>query len=201
MSRSRLLELPEELLAPIAEFVQTGDLLNFALTCRTTYYASKKRLSRNVILAQGFGTLSDLSPLTVPAALARIQARSDAAWHLQAFEIWETRIRFNQWKTSSVMTDENQSPPDPNTAQSATREIPDTIIPLEKTITQDITSLTDVIDVSMIETIKNVIHHELGFPPDESRRWVEKALIGDDEPLKGVIFALSPRLDRLNFIA
>lgn len=37
--------------------------------------------------------------------------------------------------------------------------------------------------------------------PDAVHRWTERISEGWDEPIKGMLFALSPKLDRLNFIA
>ena len=45
------------------------------------------------------------------------------------------------------------------------------------------------------------MRHDLQLSPVETEYWTEKVREGWDEPLKGMLVALAPRLDRVNLVA
>lgn len=187
MSNSLLLLLPEELIATISEFVPTDDLLNFALTCKELRRVTESRLRQNQAYSREYTVQHDRLPLTVPTLLNLALENPEPLWHLRAFESWGLRPGWAKyrswfhrewagdgWAEDADWLDEDLSYPD---------------------ISEDFFS------PEQYGAFRNTLCKPLNLDNERTDFWMEKIREGWDEPLKGMLFALLPRLDRLNFMA
>ncbi|KAI5356978.1 Putative leucine-rich repeat domain superfamily [Septoria linicola] len=185
MDASRLLTLPEELIAVIADHISVESLLDFALASPETYRHTKHRLEKNQRYHGELRIQHDHLPLQAPKLLRTALSDSEAIWHVRAFESWGARPGFQKWKTWRFyedITEEEQEewlgPPEDHTSLDA-----------------DFYEPEELVHYRMI--MMDVLH----MSPSNVYKWIERIRDGWDEPIKGLLFALAPRLDRLNFIA
>ncbi|KAM3421837.1 hypothetical protein BST61_g2214 [Cercospora zeina] len=176
-----LLSLPEELLASIADFVATDSILNFALSCAAAFRHVQSRLERNRQFHAEFKTRHDRHPLEVPTLLRRALNDPDALWHLQDFESWGVRPGFRKWTSWPFHYGQPIEIIEPFEDHS--------------TLNVDFYRSFELIDYRMI--MMDMLH----MSAEEVYKWTERIRDGWDEPIKGILFALAPRLGRLNFIA
>ncbi|KAF2211047.1 hypothetical protein CERZMDRAFT_98782 [Cercospora zeae-maydis SCOH1-5] len=176
-----LLSLPEELVASIADLIATDSIVNFALSCSAAFRHLQPRLERNQRLHAEFKVRHDRHPLEAPTLLRRVLSDPDAIWHLRDFESWGVRPGFRKWTSWPFHYG---------------RPI-ETIEPFEdhSTLNVDFYRPFELIDYRMI------LMDKLYMAVEEIYKWIERIRDGWDEPIKGLLFALAPRLDRLNFIA
>ena len=182
MASSPLLSLPEELVAAITHAVQVPDLLLFALTCKEVHRIAKDRLATNAAYHEEYALQHDRLPLTAPELLRLAASSSDQAWHFRAFEFWGARPDFSKWKSiifNYYSKDEDW--PEPAEDHSG----------LDQSYYSD----------EELQAYKSLVQSRLRFTETEALHWVERIEQGDDEPIKGILMALAPRLDRVNFIA
>ncbi|KXT10883.1 hypothetical protein AC579_9856 [Pseudocercospora musae] len=187
MSNSPLLLLPEELVATISEFVPAESLLNFALTCKELQRVAENRLRQNQNYAREYTIQHDRLPLNVPTLLDLALENPEPLWHVRAFESWGLRPGWAKyrswfhrewardgWAEDADWLDEDLSYPD---------------------ISEDFFS------PEQYDAFRNILCKTLNLDHERTKFWMEKIREGWDEPLKGMLFALLPRLDRLNFMA
>ncbi|CAK1360088.1 unnamed protein product [Cercospora beticola] len=184
MGDSRLLSLPEELVASIAELVPVDSILNLALSCSATFRHVEQRLEQNQRLHAEFKIQHDRLPLTSATLLRRAISDPDAIWHLRAFESWGIRPGFEKWKSWSYTWEDLYNKAD------GTIECYEDHSTLDAKFYQPV----ELVDYRMI------MMDELHMSPEETYKWTERIRDGWDEPIKGMLFALAPRLDRLNFL-
>ncbi|KAK0337061.1 hypothetical protein LTR02_003134 [Friedmanniomyces endolithicus] len=182
MATGPLLSLPEELIAAIASEVKVDDLLNFALTCQRVHNLVKGRLLLNAVYVAEYSLQHDRLPLTTPELLRLALSGSDQAWHIRAFEHWGLRPEWKKWKTYPF----DHYNDDPNWPDA-----------FEDHTTLNQSFFTD----HEYESFERVMRERLHLSDDETAEWMGKTREGSDEPLKGMLMALAPRLDRANFIA
>ncbi|KAK0288875.1 hypothetical protein LTR91_007164 [Friedmanniomyces endolithicus] len=182
MATSPLLSLPEELIAAIAIEVKVDDLLHFALTCQKFHHLVKDRLLVNAVYVGEYSLQHDRLPLTTPKLLRLALSGSDQAWHLRALEHWGLRPEWKKWRTY-FFEHYNDDPNWPDAFEDHT------------TLNQSF--FTD----HEYESFESVMRKRLHLSDEETAEWMSKAREGSDEPLKGMLMALAPRLDRANFIA
>ncbi|TKA64004.1 hypothetical protein B0A55_09403, partial [Friedmanniomyces simplex] len=182
MATSFLLSLPEELVAAIASEVAVDDLLHLAQTCKELHRVTQDRLLSNATSHEQYKLQHDRLPLTTPELLRLTLNGSDQAWHIRALEHWGLRPEWKKWRTYPF-THFND---DPNWPEQY----------------EDHSGL----DQSFFESqeydlFEHVMRERLHLTHTETTEWLEKTHDGWDEPLKGMLMALAPRLDRVNFIA
>ncbi|KAK5692399.1 hypothetical protein LTR97_010707 [Elasticomyces elasticus] len=182
MARNYLLALPEELVAAIAAVIEVGDLLSFALTCKECYRITRDRLSSNATYHEQYTIQHDRLPLTIPKLLKLALESDDEAWHLRALEHWGGRPDWSEWKTyhwSGIGDDEAWLEPIEDHSH------------LDRTFFHD----------HEVEAFERMMRDQLHFVDSEVDHWLELIRAGNDEPLKGMLIALSPHLNRVNIIA
>ena len=185
MDSSYLLALPEELIATIAEHVAVGSLLNFALTCSETHRHIKHRLAKNKTYHAEYKLQHDRHPLQVAKLLRLALNDPEVIWHLRAFESWGSRPGFDKWKSYHLQHD-------------ITDEERERVLgPEEDFSAQDSGYYTP----EEMEQYRMIMLDVLHMAPNTVELWCQRIRQGWDEPIKGMLFALAPRLDRLNFIA
>ncbi|KAG8629586.1 hypothetical protein KVT40_003451 [Elsinoe batatas] len=182
MASSRLLSLPPELLATIAAIVPVDSIVAFALTCSHLHQLVRFRLEANRRQHELYRLQHDRSPLGVPTLLRLAMEDPEAIWHLRAFDSWGIRPGWDKWKTWELGDpDDDEEWPDP---------------------VEDHSSLTnDYFSSSELARFRGIMAKVLYMPEDMIQVWATKIEEGWDEPLKGMIFALAPHLNRLNFVA
>ncbi|KAK5689225.1 hypothetical protein LTR17_026427 [Elasticomyces elasticus] len=182
MAVRSLLALPEELVAAIATVVEVGDLLSFALACKECYRITRDRLNLNAAYHAQYRIQHDRLPLTIPALLQLALRGNDQTWHFRALDYWGTRTHWIEWKTyhwsgSGV----NEAWLEPVEDHSH----------LDKTFFRD----------QEYEMFKHIMRDQLHFADSEVDHWLERTRYGHDESLKGMLIALSPHINRVNYIA
>ncbi|KAK3673034.1 hypothetical protein LTR78_007145 [Recurvomyces mirabilis] len=183
-ARSLLTALPEELIVTISACIYVGDLLNFALTCKTTHRCAKEHLAVNATYAREWIVRHDRLPLTAPDLLRLATKHVDQIWHLRSLDFWTARARWDDWKTDEYDDPSGQDDPDwPDPAQ-------------------DCTDLdTSYFTEAEMNILKALLRDQLRLRDEEADLWTSRILDGNDEPLKCLLMANAPRLDRVNFIA
>ncbi|KAK4553600.1 hypothetical protein LTR86_009396 [Recurvomyces mirabilis] len=183
-ARSLLTALPEELIVTISACIYVGDLLNFALTCKTTHRCAKEHLAVNATYAREWIVRHDRLPLTAPHLLRLATKHVDQIWHLRSLDFWTARARWDDWKTDGYDDPSGQDDPDwPDPAQDCTH--------------LDSSYFTDA-EMNMYKTL---LRDQLRLRDEEVDLWTSRIHDGNDEPLKCLLIANTPRLDRINFIA
>ncbi|GIZ37609.1 hypothetical protein CKM354_000105200 [Cercospora kikuchii] len=182
MCESMLLTLPEELVAYIADYIPVDSIVNFALSCSATFRHTKYRLARNQIFHAESRLQHDRQPLHASDTLRRALSDPDTIWHLRDFESWGVRPGFGKWKSWSFQYD-----------------IPDgySIEPYEDHSALD----SNFHKPSEMIVYRMIMMDKLHMSVEEVYKWTERIRDGWDEPIKGILFAIAPMLDRLNFIA
>lgn len=182
MCESMLLTLPEELVAYIADYIPVDSIVNFALSCSATFRHTKYRLARNQIFHAESRLQHDRQPLHASDTLRRALSDPDTIWHLRDFESWGVRPGFGKWKSWSFQYD-----------------IPDgySIEPYEDHSALD----SNFYKPSEMIVYRMIMMDKLHMSVEEVYKWTERIRDGWDEPIKGILFAIAPMLDRLNFIA
>ncbi|KAK5718728.1 hypothetical protein LTR15_008462 [Elasticomyces elasticus] len=182
MAHNYLLALPEELIAAIATVVEVGDLLSFALTCKECYRITRDRLDSNAGYHEQYAIQHDRLPLTIPKLLRLVLQSHDEAWHLRAVEYWGSRSDWSEWKTYHW------------SGFDATK------VWLEPA--HDHSHLDETFfRPKELEAFEHILSNQLHYSKGDSEHWIEKIHDGDDESLKGMLIALSPHLNRVNFLA
>ncbi|PPJ56802.1 hypothetical protein CBER1_05947 [Cercospora berteroae] len=184
MGDSQLLSLPEELVASISEIVPVESIVNFALSCSAAFRHVEQRLEQSQRLHAEFKIQHDRRPLTSATLLRRAISDPDAVWHLRAFESWGVRPGFEKWKSWSYDRDS------PRVKFDGAIEFHEDHASLDATFYGP----SELVEYRMIMMDK--LHMSI----EEVYKWTERIRDGWDEPIKGMLFALAPRIDRLNFI-
>lgn len=185
MASSDLLSLPEELLAEIASYLHAGSIFPFALTCKATYHHVDEALERHRGYHDTYSVSHDRLPLTVPTLLRLAINDPQVGWHIRALDFWGARPSFQKWKTWSFYHPYGLDDPD------------DWPEPSEDHSMLDQSFYTD----DELDTFARLMIMELHLSAEDTEEWMSKLREGWDEPLKGLLMALSPKLDRVNFVA
>ena len=181
MASCALLSLPEELLAWIASFLQVEIIINFALACKTTHHHVETDLQRHRQYYDLHRICHDRLPLTTPTLLRLAIEDPDAAWQIRTLEFWGARPSFEKWKTWAdfrYLHEEEEE------------EKADWPEPREDYSTYDEAFFKD----GEIETYERLMTQDLRLPSTDVEEWMDKLKNGWDEPLKGMLVALSPKL-------
>lgn len=188
MTSSSLLSLPEELQANIASYVHPNSLVSLSLACRELYRVTKSLLLLEKQYHELYHVCHDRKPLTTPALLRLAVSNPRAAWHIRCLELWGLRPTWQKWKTW-IFTygnyDENdeirQDWPDPREDYSHYDQ--------------------SFFDPRELEKYESIMRDQLRLHEAEIEDWMGNVRGGWDEPLKGMLMALAPALDRVQFVA
>ncbi|KAF4555682.1 Hypothetical protein D9617_2g056450 [Elsinoe fawcettii] len=181
-----LFKLPRELLSIVTSFVPVDSILNFALSCKILHSSVKPRLAANKEKHSQYKVQHDRLPLHVPELLRLMLRDPEVAWHIRSFDAWGCRLNWNDWKTYELESPEYETP-----------------IPGWPEAEQDRSQLAteEYFTPAELDRYRSVMKDVLHMPVDEIFEWQSSIRLGSDVPLKGLIFALASRLDRINFIA
>lgn len=192
MPDSPLLSLPEELLCAIAGFVHVDSIVNFSLACTATLRCVRDRLETNQGYHAQHYLRHDRQPLTAPTLLRLAIANPEAAWHIRALEYWDFRPGWHKWKPWSF-TWGNPGGFDDNEAGEDWPEPAEDHSALGK-------PLDSFFDIHEIYRYVDVMREQFYMNDGDMNDWMQRVREGWDEPLKGMLMALPPKLDRVNFI-
>ena len=179
-----LLGLPSELTTEIIDLAAPGDHLSFALTCRRFYEESERILAYHRSCYQEYTLSSDLLPLTLPKLLRKVLTDPVAAWHVRDLEFWGLKPRWKSWRTYHF---------EDWLAKHKQDDEPD-FVHVDASELGQAGHLYSEEDVSRMKALLDVY-----VPGYKANEWTARLSLGDEEPLRLLLFAITPRLRSLNF--
>ncbi|KAH7028977.1 uncharacterized protein B0I36DRAFT_431892 [Microdochium trichocladiopsis] len=136
---------------------------------------------------QSFRVASDILPSTLPRLLAGGKLDRIALWHVRSVDIWGGRRTWADWKPHSLLL--------PNTAVTT---------PAHSTIQDSFTPPRPYgpgfLSQDELDVLTSLMEDELHFDHATARHWRSSIEDGCDIALKGLVIALSPRLEHLRVI-
>ncbi|KAK7222293.1 hypothetical protein V2G26_010296 [Clonostachys chloroleuca] len=178
--RGLLAKLPTELLFGIYDELEPSDHFALATTCKLIYARSKPILEIHRNAHRDNRVISDCSlELLVRvyrSAQASVGLEAIEAWHVRKFEIWGSRLTWDEWKSWEIGTD--------GTLSLAAHEDP---LPSP---------------FSPHEVADHVKEMQLMFHPCHDHELIAEAFKdGEDGYLKAMIVSMLPRLNNLVFVS
>ncbi|KAK5010316.1 hypothetical protein LTR28_010624 [Elasticomyces elasticus] len=131
--------------------------------------------------------------MTMLKLLRMVYQDRNTAWYLRVFELWGIRLDWHRWKSWEF----NHSNPyiiNEDEDEEKARNWPEPFV--------DYSNLSA--DCFMAEELKfyrSIMLEQLRLTEGECETWMGRLEDGCDEPLKGILIALSEKLERIAFVA
>jgi len=184
-----LLSLPNELVCRILELIHPDSLVSFALANRQIYAKSLHSLQIHRDRFSNLRLIHDRNPTNVPSAMRNAVSEPNLAWYTRSLEVWECRRNFSTWK--SPVFDEGNPAEDPDSDEH--RNWP------EQHYDYSHLGLSYFGD-DELDQYHSLLLHTLHLSEARAEIWMKILESGYDEPLKVLLMALLPRLNKITFM-
>lgn len=168
-----LLSLSNELIATIAELVHPSTIVNFALTCHRVFDCASGTLPFHRERQQLLRAHHDRHPIDIINLLRMASTSPDLLWYIRVLEFYGSRSTWEEWKTYNDYKRMRDEPRANLTSSGPT-----------------LVSDLDLESYSQKNRLKS-------FTQDNMKR-IEK---GDDQPLKTILIASCPSLEKVTWVA
>ncbi|KAE9375864.1 hypothetical protein N431DRAFT_437329 [Stipitochalara longipes BDJ] len=168
-----LLSLSNELIANIAEIVHPSSIVNLALTCHRLHDCASTSLTLHRSRQRELRTQHDRHPMNILNLLRKGRISPDVLWYIRVLEFYGGRSTWQAWKTYSDY-ERMRDEPKVNLTSSG----PDIFLDFDLEAFFQGEGLTSIMQDSM-ERIKK----------------------GDDQPLKTILIASCPSLEKVTWVA
>jgi len=168
-----LLSLSNELIATIAEMVHPSSIVNFALTCHRLHDCASNSLTLHCSRRWALKARHDRHPMNILNLLRDASTSPDILWYVRVLEFYGGRSKWEEWKTYMDYKCMKDEPK-VNLSSSGPE------------IYSDV-DFEDFLKEDGLQTIK-----------EES---MERIRNGDDEPLKTILIASCPTIQKVTWVA
>lgn len=186
-----LLSLPNELLREILDLTHPNTLVSFALANRQIYANSLQALQIHRDRLSNLRLIHDRNPINVPSALRSAIAEPNLAWYTRSLEVWELRRNFSWWE--SPFFDNHNPAQNLNLNSEEYRNWPEQHYDYSHL---DMSYFGD----DELHQYHSLLLHTLHLSEPRAKLWMKRLKSGFDEPLKVLLMALLPRLNKITFV-
>jgi hypothetical protein len=168
-----LLLLSNELITAIAEIVHPSSVVNFALTSHHLYNCASDCLALHRSRQLALRAQHDRHPMTIINLLHMAYTSPDLLWYVRVLEFYGGRSSWESWKTYYDYRRVRNEP--------------------RVNFTSSGTQLLSDVDIE-------IISQKYGFE-QFMQEIMERVKKGDDEPLKTILIASCPRLEKVTWVS
>lgn len=185
---SQLSSLPEELLCKISGFVHPQTIIDWACTCKVHSRCSLKALKVHRQRQPEFRVVHDRNPITIPSLLRTSLSEPEICWYVRSLDVWDLRESFGKWK-SPFFAKGNPYYGEGEKYLNWPEKHHD-YSHLDTTFYND----------EELERFRSILSGLLRLKQSLVDKWMDRLQSGSDEPLKVLLMAMSPRLNKATFI-